>query len=82
MWTQTDRDKAVWLEIHRRESCSECGTREQEWDPDMGGHDYAYRPQLRKCWGCARKAEAQERVKDEDARKGVRVVLVRNPEAR
>lgn len=81
-WSVDDRDKALWWEIHRRESCSECGTRADEWDPELGGHDYAYLPELRKCWGCARTAEAQKRVKDGDANKGVRVVLVRNPEAR
>lgn len=81
-WSQDDRDKALWWEIHSREACPECGTRADEWDPNLGGHDYAYRPELHKCWGCARKADAQQRVKDEDARTGVRVVLVRNTEAR
>ena len=81
MWTPDDRDKALWWEIHRREQCSECGTRADEWDPYRGGHDLAYRTELRKCWGCAARAAAQKVVKEDDS-SSVRVVLVRNPEVR
>lgn len=80
-WTQDDRDKAVWWEIHRRESCPECGTRPDEWDPGKGGHDKAYVTELHRCWGCAEKAKAQDAIKD-DKRPGLWVALTRNPEVR
>lgn len=33
--------------------CSGCGTREQEWDKDKGGHRQAYIPKVTSCPGCA-----------------------------
>ena len=68
--------------MHQRGQCSGCGTRADEWDPELGGHDLAYLAELRKCWGCFHKNAAEQRVKDEDQQRGVHVVLVRNPEAR
>ncbi|MDN5853522.1 MAG: hypothetical protein L0K86_11885 [Actinomycetia bacterium] len=81
MFTRTDRDKAVWFEVHERERCPSCGTRADEWDPAKGGHDDAYVWELRKCWGCHTKAEGEKRIKDSHGA-GVTVALTRNPDAR
>lgn len=79
-WPDDDRDKALWWEIHQRQTCPECGTRPVEWDPDQGGHDYAYLAELHQCWGCSTRAHAQQGITD-DMGQGVGVVLVRNPAA-
>jgi hypothetical protein len=81
VWTELDRQKAVWFEIYERERCSSCGTRPAEWDPAHGGHDEAYVATLHKCWGCAALAEEQKKVKDAD-QASVRPQLERNPDAR
>ncbi len=80
-WDRDDRDKAVWWEIHRRESCPDCGTRPDEWDPELGGHDYAYVAELSRCHGCVARSAAEKGITDEMGA-GIHPVLVRNPEAR
>lgn len=79
-WTSDDRDKALWWEIHRRDTCPDCGTRAEEWDPAKGGHEHAYLGELRKCWGCQARANAEKGITD-DLGVGVHVILTRNPDA-
>lgn len=78
VWTTLDRDLALWWQIYDSEKCPSCGTREDEWDPDKGGHDHAYRWEIRQCWGCAEKASGQKKVKDDEPGKWVN--LIPNPE--
>jgi len=75
-WSRDDRDKALWWEIHRRDTCPNCGTRADEWDPQLGGDDFAYRGELRKCWGCETKASAEKKI-TKDMGAGVTAVLVK-----
>ncbi|MGE3811319.1 MAG: hypothetical protein AB7I24_07205 [Candidatus Nanopelagicales bacterium] len=77
MWTDEDREKAIWWSIHERERCPECGTRPDEWDPAKGGHDHAYSYELLKCWGCEEKAKGEKKITDRMG-VGVSVRLVRN----
>lgn len=74
-WDRDDRDKALWFHIHELETCPDCGTRPDEWDPDKGGSDTAYRAELHKCWGCNERALAEKKV-TEAMGAGVRPVLV------
>lgn len=78
MFTRADRDKAVWFEIYERERCSGCGTRPDEWDPAMGGHDHAYVAKLHKCYGCEAIAKAEARITKQMGA-GVTPRLERNP---
>lgn len=49
---QDDRDKAIWQYIRERQTCSHCGTRPDEWDPDKGGSRNAYVGTIHRCQGC------------------------------
>lgn len=57
---QEDRDKAIWWHIRKRETCSNCGTREVEWDPLEGGDRHAYGAEIRRCRGCEVKQMAED----------------------
>lgn len=80
MWTQPDRDKAIWHARYKAERCSGCGTHPDEWDPEKGGHRQAYQAVESRCPGCAAIEQLQEttesRPKNERF-KGVRIVLKR-----
>lgn len=80
VWTADDRDKALWWLIRDRERCPQCGTRADEWDPEQGGHDHAYRHELRKCWGCDEKAKGEKAIETKKLT-ATWVALTRNPEA-
>lgn len=56
--------------------CPQCGTRESDWDPDLGGDPYAYEASVHKCWGCEEIQHAQKRIPDGDAAAGLKVVLL------
>lgn len=77
-WGRDDRDKAVWWEIHRRETCPSCGTRPDEWDPAKGGHDFAYVAELHQCHGCKTTAAAEKAI-TESMGAGVHARLLPNP---
>lgn len=76
-WDRDDRDKAIVWQIRRNQACPSCGTREDEWDPALGGRDDAYRAELRKCWGCDARAAAEKNIR-ESMGAGVSVTLIRN----
>jgi hypothetical protein len=80
-WDKDDRDKAIVWAMLRAHACGQCGTRPDEWDPALGGHDEAYVAELHQCWGCHTKAEAEKKAGQKTEKPGVHVVLVRNPEA-
>lgn len=80
-WSQSDRDKAIWWQIRQAETCRNCGTRPEEWDPDRGGDYYAYEPVVDVCRGCEVKAPKQDSV-DKDVGKTFRrgsFVVLRRP---
>jgi len=78
VWTQQDRDKAIWHAKYKSETCSGCGTHPDEWDPEKGGDRHAYAAVESRCPGCAAIEQLQEAVesrpKNERIR-GVRVIL-------
>jgi hypothetical protein len=77
VWTPADRDKAIWWQVRQAETCRACGTRPDEWDPNLGGHRRAYAVEERVCAGCEvlQRAEAQH-AEDEPALRGAHLVLV------
>jgi hypothetical protein len=81
-WAAEDRDKALWWLIHDRQTCKQCGTRPDEWDPDLGGSKDAYRWRVEpKCPGCAVLEVGEKRrdmAKDGRYPKDAHVVLVPN----
>lgn len=79
LWTEADRDKAIWWSIHEAQKCPRCGTREEEWDPQRGGSIHAYHAVEHKCWGCVAKDGAEKKL-ERDPAPGLSVRLVRNPE--
>lgn len=58
--SQLDRDKAIWWHLRQKETCSQCGTREIEWDPEQGGNRHAYGAEIKRCRGCEVKQQAEE----------------------
>lgn len=59
-WGKDDRDKAIWWEIRQRQTCQGCGTRHEEWDPELGGRRDAYKADWHRCPGCALKQSREE----------------------
>lgn len=82
VFTQADRDKAVWYEIHERTRCPSCGTRPEEWDPEQGGHDHAYTWEIHRCWGCAEKAKGDAEITRKKYDSSYTTRLVPNPKVR
>lgn len=87
VWTQTDRDKAIWHQIHKRQTCPSCGTHPDDWDPDKGGDLNAWVAGEHHCKGCQRLQVAQERTDKRAERgdkplKGTTITLQRPKEAR
>lgn len=78
VWTQQDRDKAIWHAKYKAERCGSCGTHPDEWDPKKGGDRQAYAAVETRCAGCAALEKQQElyesRAKEERVR-GVHIVL-------
>lgn len=56
--------------------CPHCGTRESEWDPDLGGDPYAYVAQVRKCFGCEEIQQRQKSIPESAAASGMKVLLL------
>jgi hypothetical protein len=76
-WLDADRNKATWWLIHQRQTCPECGTRDEEWAAD----EDAYVPAMHFCRGCAVKTRADDEFerKRKQYRRGTTVQLTRNP---
>jgi hypothetical protein len=74
-WTALDRAKALaWL-AYTRATCSGCGTRADEWQPELGGHRFAYVTDSRTCPGCELLAMEREQVPDGPDGRGVKIGL-------
>ena len=59
-WDEESRVGAIAWMVEERITCSQCGTREDEWDPTRGGDRVAYVPVAHTCEGCARIEQAYE----------------------
>jgi len=80
MWTQLDRDKALWHAAWKALICTSCGTHPDEWDPKKGGARDAFIAVQHRCHGCAATEQAQaamERDKQQQTQRGVRITLRR-----
>ncbi|MGS2592119.1 hypothetical protein [Streptomyces hebeiensis] len=75
-WTARDREKALAYRAYQRTVCPQCGTRESDWDPDLGGDPYAYVAQVHKCWGCEELQARQKEIPEGAAGAGLKVVLL------
>lgn len=74
-WTALDRVKALaWL-AYSRAVCDGCGTRMGEWDPEHGGHRFAYTAETHRCPGCELIAMEQEQVPDGHDGRGIKIGL-------
>ncbi|HEY5986792.1 MAG TPA: hypothetical protein VIV12_10500, partial [Streptosporangiaceae bacterium] len=76
-WPQDDRDKAIWQHIRTTNTCPQCGTRPEEWDPKQGGDRNAYIGDLRRCRGCEVLEREQAAVAKENLGRGIYVGLRR-----
>lgn len=80
VWTQQDRDKAIWHAQYKAQTCQGCGTHPDDWNPAKGGDRLAYAAVQSRCAGCAvleQQQEAYESGPKEDKGRGVRIVLRR-----
>lgn len=79
-WTQADRDKAVWYQLRKAETCSSCGTHPDEWDPAKGGDRHAYAAAVHRCPGCAQLEQGQAaQENDPNKGRGEKIILKRAP---
>lgn len=60
-WTDLDRDKALAYALLARQTCV-CGTRLEEWDPELGGARDAYVGDTVRCPGCQRLEEERAQI--------------------
>jgi len=79
VWTQQDRDKAIWHARYKAERCPSCGTHPDDWDPDKGGDRHAYVAVQTRCAGCAALEQEQDAIASAPGERlrGVHVVLKR-----
>ena len=75
-----DRDAQVAWWLRQRAVHPPCGTRPEEWDPELGGDEHAYVAEIRGCRGCETLASGQQQIPRDQAEKGAHVVLVPNPQ--
>lgn len=79
-WDEADRDKAIWWYVRTKETCSGCGTRRDEWNPDKGGHEHAYVATARRCHGCAALEEYKNSDRVPQGIRGLQLLLKPNPD--
>lgn len=80
-WPQVSRDKAIWWHIRQAQTCKQCGTREEEWDPEQGGDRYAYGVEIRRCRGCEVKQMGEDGVNVEEYGRGIYIAMRKNNNA-
>lgn len=76
VWTDTDRDKAIWWHVRSSETCGSCGTRRAEWLDEDGNPWNAFTAEKVRCHGCEAKERTEKSIKESDG-KGIRVELRR-----
>lgn len=79
-WDQVDRDKAIWWQIRQSEVCTNCGTREADWDPGRGGNRNAFKPEIRRCRGCEVKGQLEDTDEAKQGR-GLYIVMRRREQS-
>lgn len=78
-WDSADQDAALAWAERERETCRDCGTHRDDWDPKHGGHRAAYVGQAYICEGCKTREATDASLKEARKRlRGVRVRLARN----
>lgn len=80
-WAKVSRDAAIVWQLRQQQTCKSCGTHPDAWDPERGGHEFAYRAEPRACRGCETVADAQKQIPKEHLEAGAHIALVHNPEA-
>lgn len=78
MWTAEDRAKVIAYDEWKAGECPQCHTRSEWWDPDQGGHRFAFIADTHRCPGCEIKEQEREQIPKEA--KGIHVFLTPNPE--
>jgi hypothetical protein len=78
-WSDLDREKALAYALDDMATCKSCGTKAEDFDPQQGGHRFAYVAEVTRCVGCELIEMEQENVA-EDNRKGIRIGLTANPD--
>jgi hypothetical protein len=68
--------------VRARQTCPQCGTRPDEWDPSKGGHRRAYLAEVDVCRGCQAIDQRTSVLTDDQRRRGMQVVLKRQEAAR
>lgn len=80
VWTDQDREKALAWQALKKATCSGCGTRRDEWNPDKGGDRRAYIADVDVCQGCAHVERMQNTASTDPSlkdRRGLKVILRR-----
>jgi hypothetical protein len=63
--------------VRARQTCPQCGTRPDEWDPAQGGNRRAYLAEVEQCRGCQAIDQRSGSLTDEQRGRGMQVVLKR-----
>lgn len=79
-WDRDDQDAALLWSMRERAAHPACGTRPDEWDPELGGDHHAYIAEVRSCRGCETRDSMERRLSEDARRGGGYVVLVPNPD--
>lgn len=78
-WSADDRAKAMWWQLRQRQTCSGCGTRQEEWiGPDGKPRLDAFKVVAQLCHGCRAISHERERQGDKPPA-GLRFVLKKKP---
>jgi hypothetical protein len=83
-WPDSDREKILTHLIEKKLACPDCGTREDEWNPQKGGLLHAYHTERFTCRNCANIEGAYADARFMDGKKkgqlppGLKIRLVPN----
>lgn len=81
-WPELDQDKALAYAAYDRAVCKGCGTREEEWDENQGGHRDAYAPRVYICPGCQVRGDLEHDLAEQEReRAGQYIVLIPREQA-
>ncbi len=77
LWLDEDQDKAIAYFLFKKESCAQCGTREEDWVDESGR--YLNPPKLEpiavRCHGCETKEQFQDSLPKGATQRGVYVAF-------
>lgn len=76
-WPELDQDKALAYAQVQAETCPQCNTRPEEWDPAVGGDRHAYAATVHICPGCQATGDMEHELRSrQDESSGRYVVLL------